>query len=83
MSATAPSARQGTRARKDRFRLPRRDDDALLQRNPKTAETLLAEAYEIQRRREVTDPETFIAEFAARLLKRLQSAPPVLPTCPL
>ena len=64
-----------TRARKNRFRPPRRDEEALLQRNPKTALTLLKETAAILARRGTLDPEAFVEDFANQLREAL--APPV------
>ncbi len=60
-----------TPARKDRFRPPRRDEEALLQRNPKTALTLLKEAAAILARRGTLDPEAFVEDFANQLREAL------------
>jgi hypothetical protein len=68
-----------TPPKKPRFRPPRRDENALLQRNPKTALTLLAEVAGILAERGELDADTFVDDFAARLRDRLKTAPPCAP----
>lgn len=68
-----------TPPKKDRFRPPRRDENALLQRNPKTALTLLAEAARILAERGELDADTFVDDFARQLRDRLKTAPPCAP----
>ncbi|HEX8285980.1 MAG TPA: hypothetical protein VF588_21660 [Pyrinomonadaceae bacterium] len=68
-----------TPPKKERFRPPRRDENALLQRNPKTALTLLAEVADILAERGELDADTFVDDFARQLRDRLNTAPPLCP----